>query len=40
MLIAFPHGTESLALNKDIAKRLAAFDSKAIKKMFGAIKVN
>jgi len=35
MLIAFPHGAESLALNKDIAKRLAAFDRKVLKRVFG-----
>jgi hypothetical protein len=40
MLIAFPHGAESLALNKDTAKRLAAFERKVLKRMFGGIKVN
>jgi hypothetical protein len=40
MLIAFPHGAESLALNKDTAKRLAAFERKVLKRMFGGIKVH
>jgi len=40
MLIAFPHGAESLTLNKDTVKRLAAFERKLLKRMFGGIKVN
>jgi hypothetical protein len=39
VLIAFPHGAESLALNKDTAKRLAAFERKVVKRIFGRIKV-
>ena len=40
MLIAFPHGAESLELNKNNAKLLAAFDRKVLKGMFGRIKVS
>jgi ribosomal protein L19 len=40
MLIAFPHGAESLALNKDTAKRLAAFEGEVLKRMFRGIKMS
>jgi hypothetical protein len=31
---------ESWALNEDIAKRLATFERKVLRRMFGGIKVN
>jgi len=34
------NGAESWALNKDTAKRLAAFERKVLRKGFGGIKVN
>jgi len=34
------HGTESWTLNKDIAKRLATFEGKVLRRMSGGIKVN
>jgi len=40
MFIAFPHGAESLALNIDTAKRLAAFERKVLNRMFRGSKVN
>jgi hypothetical protein len=40
LLIAFPHGAESWILNKDTVKRLAVFGCKALKRIFGGIKVN
>jgi hypothetical protein len=34
------YGAESWALNKDIAKRVAAFERKVLRRIFGGIKVN
>jgi hypothetical protein len=34
------YGAESRILNKDIAKRLATFEIKIVRRMFGGIKVN
>jgi hypothetical protein len=34
------YGSEPLTLNKDIAKRLAAFGRKVLRRMFGRIKLN
>ena len=34
------YGAESWTLNKDIAKRLAAFERKLLRRMFGGIKIN
>ena len=33
------YGTESWAMNKDIAKRLAAFERKVLRRMFRGIKI-
>jgi len=33
-------GAASWTLNKDISKRLAAFEKKVLRRMFGGIKVN
>jgi hypothetical protein len=34
------YGAESWTLNKNIAERLAAFERKVLRRMFGGIKVN
>jgi hypothetical protein len=34
------YGTESWTLNRDIAKGLAVFERKILRRLFGAIKVN
>jgi len=34
------YGSEPLTLYKDIAKRLAAFERKVLRRMFGGIKLN
>jgi hypothetical protein len=34
------YGAESWILNKDIAKWLAAFERKVLRRMFGAININ
>jgi hypothetical protein len=34
------YGAESWTLNKDIAKQLANFERKVLRRMFGGIKVN